>query len=163
MRAQHSCSTFRGLSNRKIKTLPIFPLIGTHVDIQRAWSRASVHTLQIACYNFPSALFIFAVALTIEHYIDTQTKKAQTQMKPLWSSLCKPYASVSACKSWQSCHHRIINCYYSISSQSVKEVEKLLLVSNWTTWSKTSSLWGCSSCGRSLALDGNTETFFREW
>lgn len=34
--------------------------------------------------------------------------------------------------------------------------KKLLSVSNWATWSNTSSLWGCSARGRSLAESGNT-------
>lgn len=41
IRVQHSCSTFWGLSNWKIKTLPIFPLIGTGADVQRLKSLKS--------------------------------------------------------------------------------------------------------------------------
>lgn len=165
IRVQHSCSTFWGLSNWKIKTLPIFPLIGTGADIQRVWSLASMQTLQIACHNSPSPLFILARSLTIEQLL-TQ-KSTNTDEAPrghLHKHKTAAGLKVSqrewmwTVKLWQSCHHGIINCYCrtdSSSSQGVKEVEKLLPVSNWATWSKTSSLWGCSACGRSLAPSGN--------
>lgn len=93
------------------------------------------------------------------------TKKTHTDEAPTVQG-CLHKHKVLMCPSWvwtvkiwHSCHHGNFNCYYwtdSSSSRGIEVVEKLLSVSNWATWSNTSSPRGCSACGRSLAACGNT-------
>lgn len=119
----------------------IFPLIGTGAEVQMVWSLASMQTLQKAQKLECSRSCVF-----------------QCSFK-LCGDLLISCERVWSVKLWHSCHHEIFNCFYwtdSSSSQGVEVVEKpVLSVSNWATWSNTSSLWRCSACGRSLAESGN--------